>query len=327
MTVSKIDNGKWFCDIRPNGIKGKRYRKSFKTKAEALHWEAWIIKSKQDNPDWEPKAQLDNRKLSELIELWFSGHGVNLKSGKDRKLMLDNLCKRLGNPRARLIKATDFISYRVDRQKTDISINTLNHAHVYLSAVFNELIRIGEWTGINPLQKVKKLKESEKELYWLKSHEISELLETLKSSKSDCYHIARICLATGARWSEAENLELNHINGNKITYIDTKNCKNRTVPVSKAFIDSIPKREGRLFKYSYSTLKRFINKTSIELPDGQLSHVLRHTFASHFIMNGGNILVLQKILGHSSLDVTMRYAHLAPEHLEEAITKNPLSGC
>ncbi len=42
-------------------------------------------------------------------------------------------------------------------------------------------------------------------------------------------------------------------------------------------------------------------------------------------MNGGNILVLQKILGHSSLDVTMRYAHLAPEHLKEAITINPLS--
>ena len=44
-------------------------------------------------------------------------------------------------------------------------------------------------------------------------------------------------------------------------------------------------------------------------------HALRHTFASHFIMQGGNILVLQKILGHSDVKMTAIYAHLAPEFL------------
>ncbi len=62
------------------------------------------------------------------------------------------------------------------------------------------------------------------------------------------------------------------------------------------------------------------------LPKGQASHALRHTFASHFIQNGGNILTLQKILGHSSLAMTMRYAHLAPEHLAEAVKLNPIAG-
>lgn len=47
-------------------------------------------------------------------------------------------------------------------------------------------------------------------------------------------------------------------------------------------------------------------------------HDLRHTFASHFMMNGGDIYDLQKILGHSSLEMTQRYAHLAPEHLIQA---------
>ena len=47
-------------------------------------------------------------------------------------------------------------------------------------------------------------------------------------------------------------------------------------------------------------------------------HDLRHTFASHFMMNGGNIYDLQKMLGHSSLEMTQRYAHLAPEHLVAA---------
>ena len=56
-----------------------------------------------------------------------------------------------------------------------------------------------------------------------------------------------------------------------------------------------------------------------------MSHVLRHSFASHFMMAGGNIVVLQRILGHSDIRVTMRYAHFAPDHLEEAVTNNPLA--
>jgi site-specific recombinase XerD len=43
------------------------------------------------------------------------------------------------------------------------------------------------------------------------------------------------------------------------------------------------------------------------------------------MMNGGNILVLQRALGHASLTMTMRYAHLAPDHLQEVIKANPLN--
>ena len=62
-----------------------------------------------------------------------------------------------------------------------------------------------------------------------------------------------------------------------------------------------------------------------EQPAGQLTHVLRHTFASHFMMNGGNILVLQRVLGHTDIKMTMRYAHFAPDHLEDAVKLNPLT--
>lgn len=50
-------------------------------------------------------------------------------------------------------------------------------------------------------------------------------------------------------------------------------------------------------------------------------HVLRHSFASHFVMSGGNILSLQKMLGHSDLKMTLTYAHLAPDFLEAEIEK------
>lgn len=73
------------------------------------------------------------------------------------------------------------------------------------------------------------------------------------------------------------------------------------------------------------TFSRAMETTSIKLPTGQATHVLRHTFARQFVMRGGNILVLQKMLGHSSLAMTMRYAHLAPDHLQDALTLNPLA--
>jgi len=81
----------------------------------------------------------------------------------------------------------------------------------------------------------------------------------------------------------------------------------------------------RLFTYAYSAFRDAVDRSGLILQDGQLTHVLRHTFASHFMMNGGNILVLQRALGHASLTMTMRYAHLAPDHLQEVVKLNPLS--
>lgn len=52
--------------------------------------------------------------------------------------------------------------------------------------------------------------------------------------------------------------------------------------------------------------------------------MLRHMFASHFMMNAGNILVLRDILGHSNVKMAMVYTHLSPDDFEDAVTQKPL---
>ena len=67
-------------------------------------------------------------------------------------------------------------------------------------------------------------------------------------------------------------------------------------------------------------LPRLLQAAGCHVPEHPW-HALRHTFASHFIMAGGNILTLQKILGHSDVKITLMYAHLAPDYIADEMNR------
>lgn len=327
MTIKKTPSG-WLVDIQPGGRGSKRFRKTLPTKAEALGYEAWLKNKVTQSPEWAPPRR-DPRKLSDLVDAWQKNHGVNLKA-KNTFSRLKNLCVALGNPHVDQFNAETFAEYRAIRLKDGISANNLNREHAYLRAVFNESKRLGLWKGENPLASIRQFKIEERELAYLSLEQIRILLTGLQSvAGSDAALIAKVCLSTGARWSEAEGLRASQVRDGQIQFAGTKSGKNRSVPIQDDLmkeLDANAQRSisGKLFKYGYSTFRDTVTKVGLQLPKGQLTHVLRHTFASHFMMNGGNILVLQKLLGHSSLAMTMRYAHLAPDHLQEAKTLNPI---
>ncbi|MFJ5285977.1 tyrosine-type recombinase/integrase [Pseudomonas sp. NPDC088429] len=193
----------------------------------------------------------------------------------------------------------------------------------YLRAVFNELERLGEWSGENPLGKVRGLKFDETEMAYLNADQINPLLADLDNRSIAAGVVARVCLATGARWSEAEGLAARQVRDCRVHFARTKSSKNRTVPISapvqKQIKASIP------FGDCYKKFGASVEAVELDLPAGQLTHVLRHTFASHYMMNGGDILTLQRVLGHASLAMAMKYAHFSPGHLAEVVRLNPLS--
>lgn len=337
MPVRKQTDGQWIADFytvdRSNGKEGRRVRKKFSTKGEALAFENYTLQKIDDSP-WLGETK-ERRKLTDLVHLWFERHGITLRDGEKRKSSMLWAAECMGHPLATEFNAQLFTAYRAKRldghfartkRVSKVSPRTMNLEHAYFLAVFNELKRLGEWSAPNPLENVRQFRTDESEMAYLTDEQIDLLLaECRNSSAKDLELVVKLCLSTGARWGEAESLKRNQISAGKITFIKTKGKRNRTVPIDPKLTAELPKNTGNIFSPCYYAFRSALERAGIDLPAGQLTHVLRHTFASHFMMNGGNILVLQKILGHTDIKMTMRYAHFAPNHLDDAIKLNPLA--
>lgn len=322
----KKTNGKWVNRLYLSP--SYRPRKSFDRKADAIQWEIEQKAAYASDPEKAARRR-DGRRLSELIALWYDAHGANLKDGTGRRTILDALAAELGDPLARHFTASHFAKWRAHRKEN--TPNTLNRKHAYLRAVFNELIRLGEWHGENPLDSVRQFAVDESELAYLDPSQVADLLAACQAGRNPhTYLVACLCLATGARWSEAETLPAGALQGERVTYAGTKSGKSRTVPIApRLAADLQAHRDGRarFFGSCYAAFGKAVQRAGIVLPRGQLAHVLRHTFATHFMQHSTRsdaLLTLQRLLGHSDIKLTLRYAHMAPDYLQEAVKTNPL---
>ncbi len=312
MSIRKINN-KWRLDERPFGIDGPRLRSIFDSKKEAQQYLSdFTIKY---NPN-------DTRRLTDLVDIWYQYHGNRLKDQKYRYSRMLAIAQRLGNPYSTLFSASQFAKYRKMRL-AKVSAETVNHETRYFRAMFNELINLGFWYEGNPMKGIRVFSVPERELSFLDNDQIQKLLKYCSLSNSEhLLPVVKLALSTGARWNEANGLLKANLLPDRVRFSQTKNGRSRVVPIDpdfSAWLSSVSIKDGeRCFLDCRSSFRRAVKAAELELPRGQLTHVLRHTYASHFVMNGGDIVTLQKILGHSDLKITMRYAHLSPEYLSAA---------
>lgn len=189
----------------------------------------------------------------------------------------------------------------------------------------------------NVSEKIKMPKYKKKVIKILNRNEIDILLSSFNKQSfigSRDFLIVSLMLDCGLRLSEVVKLKLEDINEiNSLIKVDGKGQKERFVPLTPAIAEGI-----KLYKYQYfltfgkvlinnEQLIKNINgedatKNTISLVFRRLRktleikvhpHLLRHTFATMFLLNGGDITNLQIILGHTTLDMTLQYLHLANE--------------
>lgn len=307
-----------------------RTRKLFDVKIEAEIYEREYLAKHQKSLT----EITDRRTLKELIEIWYRYHGINLADSEKFKRALISAAEEMGNPVASTMTPEIFVNYRYKRTvsgDSKVSFKTINNLHALLSSMFSRLKRLKIIDYENPVADIDSIKVHERQMTYLSIEQINRLMDRLKESQNpSTWYVANMCLRTGARWNEANQLKMKQLHAGRVTYEFTKSKKTRSIPLDEAFYRALMEfakhkhPEDRIFTNCYDAFRSAMERTKIVLPKGQMTHVLRHSFASHFMMNNGNILTLQKILGHSDIKMTMRYAHLAPNHLEDAKKLNPL---
>jgi integrase len=327
-------------------IKNKGYptkAKTFRTRKEAERWEIKVKAAMQEGTYWDNSRAL-HCTLSEVIDRYINEFLI--KESRNYRTFVGQLTwwkKQLGS--FAVGKITSFhisqklqlLSEQINYRGNVASPATLNRYRGSLSCVFKAACN--DWGMIkeSPVPKVRKRKEPRGRIRFLSLDEKERLLQVCLTSTSPfLYYIVVLALATGMRRGEILNLQWKDIDLEKGKAIlhETKNGERRTVSLTGHALSILREYANRpcqvcsayVFPSTFGSKSIQIRSAwesaakLAHLPDFHF-HDLRHTFASYLAMNGATLAEIAEALGHKTLVMVKRYAHLTEEHTRSVIEK------
>ncbi len=168
----------------------------------------------------------------------------------------------------------------------------------------------------------------------------AEMLFSYLSSKSELWHdIAYLAIHTGMRAGEILSIreECISFEARTVTIFKTKNGRTRNIPLNDCALEVIRKYSSRKLTYFFSNseikeispifreaIKELgFNENITQNQNRLVFHSLRHTFASWLTQKGVGTTIIQDLLGHETLQMTLRYSHLSPEQSHKAVSLLP----
>jgi len=223
------------------------------------------------------------------------------------------------------------------RKKTVRQPATVNRYLAALSDVFTVAVKQWKWLEKNPLSDVDYCKEPRERVRFLSKDESTRLLDACKKSeKKLLYPIVILALSAGPRQGNILNLKWREIDFSRERIIleETKNGERQSIPLvclAKSLLAELEKARVPGVDLVFPSEKDPTKPESIrkaweaaveeaELEDFRF-HDLRHTAASWLAMNGASLLELADILGHKTLEMVKRYAHLTEGHTASIVSK------
>lgn len=319
--VFKIKDS-WYLDYKDKT--GKRIRKTAKTTNKKVA----LLKLKEketENAESEILGIVKPEKI--LFETFAKKYLENAKSKAlstyrtDRNRMNGNLIPFFKGKYLNQINVESIDQFKALRSDK-VKKSTVNRDLSLLKGLFSKAVDYG-YLLVNPAKKVKQFKEPLGRTRFLTKQEIKDLLNECDVILKDLVIVA---LATGCRKGELENLKWCDIDiiNRFITLTHTKNNQVRNIRFGDDLLEvfnRLPKNNEYVFGKIKNQRKLFDKAVKRANLTGVTFHTLRHTAASYLTMSGVDLRTIAEILGHKTLDMVMRYSHLAPEHQKEAINK------
>ena len=224
--------------------------------------------------------------------------------------------------------------YKAHRLAEGVSNSTVNRERAVLGRIMTLAFDWGRLRDL-PLQRMAKLEEPPALDRFLTHEEADKLIDKAPRHLKPFIVTA---LETGGRRSEVLDLKWEDVDlpGGRIWFRKTKSGKSRSVPITpvlgsvlRSLLKVRPAREDlRDWVFTHRGRKMEDVRTAwavtiegAELGEDVTVHTLRHTFASWFIISGGDLYRLQNLLGHHSLKQTERYTHLSQEYMQSAVSR------
>jgi len=224
----------------------------------------------------------------------------------------------------------------IERFKTEraqkVSKPTVNRALACLQGIFTRARRMGYYRGDNPVKDTLFKNVDKTIVRYLKKEEVLELLKQCASNKH-LLNVVLVALNTGMRSGEIMKLKWINVNLNEqFIKVEYSKSKDRFIPINEqleeVFKDLKLDRDeneplvfhnsGKPIWYITQCFKSACKRAGIS-KDFRF-HDLRHTFASQLVMAGVPLNTVRELLGHSSMQTTLRYAHLSPEIKTKAVS-------
>ncbi len=219
------------------------------------------------------------------------------------------------------IAPRDLEAYKAERLKDGIKSATINRDIALIRSMFNRAKEWGRLKRPNPCSNMRKLRENNERLRFLSKEEIEGLYA---ECQGELLALVTFAINTGCRRGEILALTWRDVDVQReqIHILDSKSGRGRFIPMNvtaKGILLSLKKRPDspNIFaSYHREAFEEALSRAKIE--DASF-HTLRHTFASHLVMSGIDLVTVSRILGHTSIQMTMRYSHLSPEHQAKAV--------
>ncbi len=355
MTVRRNPNGSWMIDIKvrmPNGSMTRIRKVSpVPTKRGALEYERQVRDSMlaKGRKEEEERIPTFAKFADYFIETYATTNNRPSTVREKRRALRRGMLSAMGHLRLNKIGARQIESFKARRKRDGVGPKTINEELAILSKILGYAEEIGDLP--TPPPKIRRLKVPPPSFDFLDFEEGERLIQSARQAPDPWCAMVPTAMLSGLRLGELRGLQWDDVDlvAARLTVRRAADeCGELHPPKSgRSRVVDLPRRAVAVLRDHKHLRGPFVfcnedgsmlNRWACEprtrrgVTEGALAricrkaglrrigwHVLRHTYASHLVMSGASLMEVKELLGHASLEMTMRYAHLSPNARKAAV--------